>query len=175
MRRRSVLGGLCGAALIGAPGTSFAEIGFEVRPWRGARPALDLHDIGGRRWQLQALRGRPVLINFWASWCEPCLAEMPSLERLARRHRDDGLEVLAVNFKEGAAGVQRFLDRTPLDLPVLLDEDGAAARTFGVRVFPSTLVVDREGRGVAVVVGEMDWQGAAAREIVEPLIARRRT
>jgi thiol-disulfide isomerase/thioredoxin len=166
---------MSGAALAGAAGTSLAQAGFELRPWRGATPALDLPDTTGRRWQLDALRGRVVLVNFWASWCEPCRAEMPSLEQVARRHRDDGLQVLAVNFKEPAAKVQGFLDRMPLDLPVLLDEDGATARAFGVRIFPSTLVVDRDGRGVVVVVGEMDWQGAAARELVEPLIVRRRT
>jgi thiol-disulfide isomerase/thioredoxin len=174
MQRRSLLRGLGSAAFAGASGTSLAQQGFELRPWRGPRPALDLPDTTGRRWRLEALQGRVVLVNFWASWCEPCRAEMPSLEQLARRQRDD-LEVLAVNFKESAGSVQRFLERTPLDLPVLLDEDGATARAHGVRVFPSTVVVDREGRGVLVVVGEMDWQGAAARELIEPLLARRRT
>lgn len=173
MKRRDLLGGL-GAAALAAAGPSFAQ-GFEVRPWRGARPSFDLRGIDGRTWRLDALRGRAVVLNFWATWCEPCRAEMPSLESLLLRQEAKGLDVLAVNFKEPAAVVRRFAQRLPLELPLLLDEDGSASRAFGVRVLPSTVLIDREGRGIAVVVGALEWDGEAARRLLEPLLAPQRT
>lgn len=148
--------------------TGLAEPGAERRPWpRGtATPPLELPDLEGRAWRLADRRGRVVALNFWASWCQPCREEMPSLELMAQRHEAQGLEVVALNFKEGAGTIRRFLDTTPLDLPVLRDADGLAARAFGVRVFPSTVFVGRDGRAAFTVVGAADWTGEPARSWV---------
>jgi thiol-disulfide isomerase/thioredoxin len=161
-----------------AAGTSFvpgavarAQPAYELRPWVGVAPALRLADIDGIAWDLAALQGRVVLLNFWATWCEPCRAEMPSLERVARRHESEGLTVLAINFKESAPTIRRFLERVPLALPVLLDRDGTAARAWQTRIFPSTVLVDRAGRPRGVVMGEMDWAGEAAEALLQPLLA----
>ena len=148
-----------------------AQPGYELRPWVGAAPALRLTDIDGQPWDLAALQGRVVLLNFWATWCEPCRAEMPSLDLLARRHEADGLTVLAINFKETARTIRRFLERVPLALPVLLDQDGAVTRAWQTRIFPSTVLVDRGGRPRGVVMGEMDWTGDAAQALLQPLLA----
>ena len=78
-------------------------------------PKLELVDLDGKPWRLDALKGRALVMNFWASWCEPCRAEMPSLELLARRHERDGLAVLAVNYKESLPTIRRFLDAQPVD------------------------------------------------------------
>jgi thiol-disulfide isomerase/thioredoxin len=158
------------AATIGGAGTLRAQPAYEVRPWVGAAPRLKLDDIDGRRWDLVALQGKVVLINFWATWCEPCRAEMPSLDEAARRHAAEGLTVLAVNFKESASTIQRFLAQTTIELPILLDRDGAAARAWRTRIFPSTVLVDRLGRARGVVVGEMDWTGDAAAALLQPLL-----
>lgn len=141
------------------------EGGLLYRPWpRGrATPGLDLPAWEGGRWSLARSRGRVVVLNFWASWCPPCVTELPSLELLAARHESDGVEVLAVNFRETDAAVRRFLERQPLTLPVLRDADGAAAKAFGVRVFPTTVVVGRDGRAAFTVTGECDWGGPQAR------------
>ncbi|WP_298824731.1 TlpA disulfide reductase family protein [uncultured Piscinibacter sp.] len=168
--RRTVLRAGAAALLAHA---SLARASFEVRPWPSSRavPPLSLVDLDGRTWSLAALRGRPVVLNFWATWCEPCRAEMPSLDLMALKHERDGLAVLTINFRESASAIRRFLDAVPLSLPVLLDRDGAAARAFAVSVFPTTLMVSRRGRPVAEVRGEVDWTGADGRALVESLIA----
>jgi len=111
-----------------------------------------------------------VVINFWASWCEPCRAEMPSLELLEQRHERDRLKVVAVNFRETDGTIRRFLDATPVSLTLLRDTDGSAARAWQVRVFPTTVVIDRQGRARFSVTGEVDWTGPAAREWIRSIL-----
>jgi thiol-disulfide isomerase/thioredoxin len=129
-------------------------------------------DLEGKGWTLADLKGRAVILNFWATWCEPCRAEMPSLELLAQRHEGGGLAVLAVNFKETRPAVERFLKAAPVGLPVVLDPEGAAAAAWGVRILPSTVLIDRRARPRGIVLGELNWAGAVARSLVEPLLAR---
>ena len=145
-----------------------------VRPWPAGKPtpAFALSDTEGKAWTLEALQGKPLLLNFWASWCEPCRTEMPSLELLATRHERAGLVVLAVNYQEGLPAIRRFLDVQPVSLPILLDPDGATAAAWTPRVFPATVLVDRRGVPLAQVLGGLDWLGADARALVEPLLAR---
>lgn len=166
--RRHVLLGLFAAS---APRAQAAPE-LTLRPWPRGRPTpvLALPAWDGAPWSLAAQRGQPLLLNFWASWCEPCRAEMPSLEALADRHAADGLRVFAVNFREGDAAVRRFVDGTGLRLPVLRDRDGSAARAFGVTLFPSTVGVDRRGRVKALALGEVDWATDAAQRWVRTLL-----
>lgn len=147
--------------------------GYEVLPWKSRQPipALQAIDLNGQPWRLSDLRGKAVLINFWATWCEPCRAEMPSLQDLAQRHGPDSLVVLAVNFKEPATTARRYVERSDLRLPVLLDTDGALARRWDVKVFPSTILIAADGRVRGVVRGELDWSGTAAAQLVAPLLA----
>ena len=174
LTRRSLLAALaCGAApALGAqdgPGASVP--GARRAPWPAGRPtpALELPVWEGARWRLADARGQPVLLNFWASWCEPCRAEMPSLEALAVREAGKGLKVVAVNFRETDGAIRRFLDRTPLALPILRDSDGGAAKDWGVRIYPTTIAVDRRGRAAFSVIGELDWAGDTARQWLAPL------
>lgn len=149
-----------------------AEPQAERRPWpRGlVTPTLQLPDLDGRPWQLAQQRGRVVALNFWASWCQPCREEMPSLELMAQRHEADRVDVIAVNFKEGGGTIRRFLETTPLGLPVLRDADGLVARAFGVRIFPSTVFIRRDGRAAFTVVGATDWTAEPARSWVRDLL-----
>lgn len=146
--------------------------GFEVQRWNPSAPvpALQGADLSGQVWRLADMRGKAVLINFWASWCEPCRAEMPSLQALAERQGPQKLVVLAVNFKESAATVTQFVQRTDLKLPVLLDPQGAVARQWGVKIFPSTVLISADGQVRAVVRGEVDWGGRDAAALWEPLL-----
>ena len=142
------------------------------RPWPKGRPTppVELAGFEGPAWRLASARGQVVLLNFWASWCEPCRSEMPSLELLAQRHERDGLQVQAVNFRETDAALRRFLQSQPVTLPILRDADGAVARAFEVRIFPSTVAIGRDGRAAFSVIGELDWTGAQAREWIAPLL-----
>jgi thiol-disulfide isomerase/thioredoxin len=160
------------AVLIAALAAAAGARAHQVVPWGAARPApaLSLPDLSGKLWELPALQGRPVVLNFWATWCEPCVEEIPSLEALAKRHASDSLVVLMVNYQEAEAGIRRFLERVPLDLPVLLDRDGAATKAWTPRVFPTTALIDRSGRPRQLVVGAVDWSGEGARQWVRELL-----
>jgi thiol-disulfide isomerase/thioredoxin len=161
--RRCVLFAALGAMATGARA-------HQVRPWPHAAPPLSLADLNGKLWDLSSLQGHVVLLNFWATWCEPCREEMPSLQALARRHETESLVVLMVNYRESASGIRRFLERTPLALPVLLDSDGAATKAWTPRVFPTTVLIDRSGRPRHQVVGAVDWGGDEARQWLRELL-----
>lgn len=167
--RRQVL---AAAAACCAP-AAHAASGYEWRPWDARKPVprLDLARAGGGRWRLAEQRGRVVVANFWATWCEPCRDEMPSLARLAAREAPRGLQVVAVNYREPTAKAEGFMSSLGLQLPVLLDSDGEAAVAWTPRIFPSTVLIDRRGRPAGVLVGEIDWTGDAAQRLLEPLLA----
>jgi thiol-disulfide isomerase/thioredoxin len=143
-----------------------------LRPWPSGHPTppLELPGYDGPAWSLRSARGSVVVLNFWAAWCEPCRTEMPSLELLAERHKHDGLVVVAVNFQETDAAIRRFMEQTPVSLPIVRDRDGAASRAWGVRVFPTTVLVGRDGAARYSVVGEVDWGGPAARQWIASLL-----
>jgi len=149
-----------------------AEAAYTVSPWRGPVPVFQALDTSGKLWRLADLQGRAVLVNFWASWCEPCRAEMPTLQQIADLYGPDKLQVLALNFKEHPARAIQFAASTGLSLPVLLDPQGQTARAWGVKVFPTTLLIDRQGRPRQRVQGEVDWTGAAAAQMIETLITK---
>lgn len=148
--------------------------GYDVRPWpaRQPAPALVGTDLSGQVWRLTDLRGQAVLLNFWASWCEPCRTEMPALQALAQRHGPNQLRVLAVNFKESAPKVAQFVRATALTLPVVLDPAGELARRWGVTVFPTTVLIAADGRVHHSVRGEVDWIGPMAEAWLAPLLPR---
>lgn len=174
VRRRWLQASLAGCALLAGAGA--ARAAHVVRPWPAGKPTppLGLADMDGKVWNLAALRGQVVVLNFWASWCEPCRAEMPSLELLASRHERAGLAVLAVNYQEALPAIKRFLEVQPVLLPILLDRDGMSAAAWTPRVFPATVLIDRAGVPRMQVLGELDWLGPAARELVDPLVAQHR-
>jgi len=168
MKRRQCLA--AGALLAGGVQAQTADA--LRRPWPAGRatPTLDLPSWEGQRFNLAQARGKVVLLNFWASWCEPCRTEMPSIELLAERFAKDGLLVQAVNFRETDAALRRYLADWPITLPILRDADGAAARAWGFRVFPGTALVARDGRAVFTVTGEVDWTGREARQWITAVL-----
>jgi len=125
----------------------------------------------GKRWRLSELRDRVVLINFWATWCEPCRAEMPTLQQLAEFYGEDKLVVLAVNFKESLRKITQYVQGSGLTLTVLPDVEGEMARQWGATVFPTTILIDGKGKPRQRIRGEVDWTGRAAAALVEPLLA----
>lgn len=123
-------------------------------------PDFTLKTTDGGAISLSSLRGKVVLLNFWATWCPPCRAEMPDLEALQRHYgADHEFVVLGVNNMEGADEVAAFAQRQGITFPLLLDADGrVGAKLFGVRYLPTSLIIDRDGYIRDV------WQGQIARE-----------
>ena len=101
------------------------------------------------------MRGRPVLINLWASWCGPCRAEMPAIQRVYDQYRDQGFVVLAVNAtrQDSLQAAQAFVDEFGFTYPILLDVDGVVASLYQLRAFPSSYFVDADGIIQEVVLG----------------------
>jgi thiol-disulfide isomerase/thioredoxin len=143
-----------------------------LRTWaKGATPPLALHDLAGADVDLRKLEGRVVVVNFWATWCEPCIAEMPSLQRLRERLGGKSLEVLAVNYAESPEKVKAFLRKSHIDLPVLLDPSKEAADAWNAKGLPMTFVVDRAGKVRYWVFGERDWSAGETLATIGKLIA----
>lgn len=172
-RRRRVLLAALAASGVVAP----AAAAPLPRAWPKGRatPPLALPGFEGPAFDLAAARGQVVLLNFWAGWCPPCVDELPSLEGLAGRHATEGLVVIAVNHRETDKAIGKFMQFMPLTHSrVVRDADGAASQAWGVRVFPTTAVVARDGRVAFTVVGEVDWSGADATRWIAPLLAARK-
>ena len=166
-----------GAGGLGIAPLRRAHATLAPAPWPASRvvPSLALPALDGVVWRLTEQRGSPVLLNFWASWCAPCRAELPSLELLAHRLAPEGLRVAVVNFREGAAAIHRFLQTELLSVPVLLDADGSVSRAWGARILPTSVLIDRTGRPLWSITGEVDWTGSAAREWLAPAMRATRT
>ncbi len=158
---------LCAAALPAA-----AEVALV--PWKGgATPPLVLKSPRGEAFDLAAMKGKVVLVNFWATWCAPCVEEMPALARLREKLAPRGFEVLAVNQGEMPARVTAFTERSGLDLPVVLDREKSVAKAWKVRALPTTFVVDAKGRIRLHAEGELDT-GPALEAAIAPLLPRDR-
>ena len=153
-----------------APETPDRSALLRAYPGERTAPALQLARLRGGTLDLADLRGRVVLVNFWATWCPPCVEEIPSLQRLYRRLQPQGLEILAVDVGESVETMEAFLKDKPVGFPVLMDTDGAALRRWGVYAFPTTLVLDREHRIRYAVFGAFDWDSQEVVDALSPLL-----
>jgi len=122
------------------------------------RPApLDLDDVSGKRIIRNDFTGKVTMINFWATWCGPCVEEIPSLNRLRQKLADRPFELISINFAEDRQTVASFLERVEVDFPVLLDVDGDYAHRWRVVTYPSTFVIDSQGLIRYGVNAAIDW------------------
>ena len=133
-------------------------------------PAVELPVLDGEARPL-AKAASPVLINFWATWCPPCRAEMASLNRLMRDYGGRGLGIQAVSVDTDAHLVREYVRQSPLAFPVLLDPGGRVASEFGITAFPTTFLVDRAARVSDVWVGDRNWDAPDVRQAIDRLVA----
>ena len=128
--------------------------------------------LGGETLRLKGQRGKPVLVNFWATWCAPCREEMPALERLYLKHRARGFVLLAVSVDTDAALVKPFLEQFKLTFPVAVDAKMDLANAYGVRALPASFLIDRDGYLTALALGPRAWDNRAAHRLVEGMLAQ---
>jgi len=139
---------------------------------RGTRaPAFALESLnGGPPVELADLRGKVVLVNFWATWCAPCEAEMPAMQRLHSELSDEGFELLAISVDDTAEPVRAFQQRLALGFPILLDPRKQAAQAYQTFRFPESLLVDRRGVIVERYIGSKEWDAPAYLERIRRLL-----
>jgi thiol-disulfide isomerase/thioredoxin len=170
--QRSGISGLVLAGLLWCgPGTVGAD-GF-IEPYQEltSAPALNLEDIQGTRHDLDDLQGSVVLVNFWASWCPPCVREMPAMRRLADTFRGRDFLILAVNVAEGKAKAARYAQPASDGFLILDDKNSAAFKAWQARVFPSSYILDTKGRLRYRVEGPFEWDSLESIEVIESLLA----
>jgi peroxiredoxin len=141
---------------------------------RPARPKLaedfTIATHGGGKVRLTEQRGKVVMINFWATWCPPCLEEMPAMERLYRQHRDAGFTLLAVSVDADPKKVAPFVTEHRLTFSIGLDPRMELANAYGVRALPSSFIVARDGNLAALAIGPRHWDNDAAHSLVEGMV-----
>jgi thiol-disulfide isomerase/thioredoxin len=126
-------------------------------PARKTAAPLMLPALAGGTLDLKQLRGKVVLVNFWATWCPPCRKEMPSMNRLVERLAGQPFVILGVNAGEDADAIRTFLRQVPINFPILLDEEGVSIKPWQAFVFPTSYVVDKQGRVRMGLVGSIEW------------------
>ena len=144
--------------------------GFETRAATPA-PQLQAQDLTGATRTLADYRGKVVLLNFCASWCPPCLREMPSMERLRVKMTGRPLAIVALASAETPEEVNAYLSRMTLGFPILLDPDGRNTRRWNVFALPTTFLLDAEGRVRYVLTGPTEWDEGEALGVIESLLA----
>ncbi|MCL2804830.1 MAG: TlpA family protein disulfide reductase [Treponema sp.] len=130
---------------------------IQVLPQRQLPQDFTLQNLNGENVTLSSYKGKVVLLNFWATWCPPCRDEMPSMETLYKRYKNQGLELLAVNLRENPAAVRQFIQRGGYTFPIPLDTNGRVSGNYGVEAIPTTYVIDREGMIIGRIVGAIHW------------------
>jgi peroxiredoxin len=135
-------------------------------------PDFTLRDLAtGRPVSLKDLRGSHVLLNYWASWCEPCLEEMPSLQELHEKFQARKLVVLGVNVNETEEDLQRLVEQTGVKFPILV-EGQAVAQRYGTEKLPETYLIDPRGIVVQKIIGAQHWSSAEALRYFDGLLPR---
>jgi len=163
--------GLLAWALIFAGTASSAEEqSLTPIPEAPQAPAFDLTGPNGERYRLEDMRGKPLIVNFWATWCPPCRAEMPSMERAWKELADEDILLIGINVGEDADTVNGFIEQVPVSFPLPMDTDSKLTQTWPLlRGLPTTFVVDPDGRLVYLATGEREWDDPVLLDLVRAL------
>jgi thiol-disulfide isomerase/thioredoxin len=144
---------------------------FEKTPWRSANKLISgtFVDSSGQSFSADSLRGKKVVINFWATWCAPCKEELPTLQVFSDLQDPSKTVVLTINVKEPPSRALRFMQQNQITLPLIPDPQGEWAKKFDVKVFPTTLLVVPSGQIQWRIVGEVDWSAQTAQTWLDSL------
>jgi len=124
----------------------------------------------GEEVKLSDFEGQVVFLNFWATWCTPCLQEMPAMDGLQAKLQDEPFQVLAVNMQESAERIQQWRKKFDFSFPIIMDNEGEIGRTYGVDRIPTTYIIDRRGNVVSRALGPREWDGEEAVRYFRELI-----
>jgi peroxiredoxin len=169
LSRRWALAALA-ALLLLAPGSPAAAVDTGDRAPAFALPALE----GGGRLDLKQYRGKVVWLDFWASWCPPCLTSLPELEKLRRQMPAEDFQILAINVDKDPKKALRFLEKNPVGYPSASDPDGALPERFGLKTMPTSYLIDRDGTVRLVHEGYRSGDIDSIRREITRLIEARR-
>ena len=144
--------------LTGCSAPSVARVG-------GSAPDFRLENLDGQSVSLSDFRGKPVLINFWATWCKPCVHEMPYIQQVYEEWSEKGLVVLAINLGESPFTVKQFLQTYNLTLPVLIDIQGNSAHQYNIMSIPTSFFIDSDGIIRQKIIGAFPNKGAIEQHL----------
>ncbi|MGM9925966.1 MAG: thiol-disulfide oxidoreductase ResA [Bacillus sp. (in: firmicutes)] len=142
---RAVILGVLGIALLYTLYANFTKEDNKVVAAGQEAPDFVLTDLNGQKHKLSDYRGQGVFLNFWGTWCPPCKAEMPYMEKQYQQYKDQGVQILAVNIRESNVAVESFVNKLGLTFPVPLDKDGRVNDAYGVFNLPVTFLIDKDG------------------------------
>jgi peroxiredoxin len=129
-----------------------------------------LENLEGSLVSLKGFQGKVVFLNFWATWCGPCRYEMPDMEKLWQKFKEEDFVILAVDLRERKERVSSFMEENGYTFPVLLDSRGEVARAYGIRAIPTTYLLDPEGKIVGRALGAREWASQDAFKLIEHLL-----
>ncbi|HKJ04951.1 MAG TPA: TlpA disulfide reductase family protein [Geopsychrobacteraceae bacterium] len=145
--------------------------GFAAEPANQKAPDFTLEDMQGNKVSLSDFKGKIVMINFWATWCPPCIEEMPSMEKLYKKLGKEDFVILAINIEPDAREyVAEFLAKNPYTYPVLLDGESLVQELYGAYRLPETVIVNRQGEIVNRVVGGRDWMDETMIQLLASMV-----
>ena len=164
------LGVVLGLSLVFTAGYVLVRDGVQPSFGLPKAQAFEAPTLSGATTGPQAYPNQVVLVNFWATYCAPCVDEMPSLEQIWQDYRDEGLVVLAVSLDENAEDVAEFQKRFGITFPLAHDPDWKVANSYGTEKVPETYLVARNGEVRTKVMGAIDWASPQTRAMLEALL-----
>jgi thiol-disulfide isomerase/thioredoxin len=153
---------------------AFAKAGMPLLRQKRSVKDFSLKTAEGKDITLSSLKGKVVFLNFWATWCPPCRTEMPSMEILHQRYKNDGLEFVAVDIMESRGVIQDFMRENTYTFPVAMDTNGDVSSKYGVQAIPATFIIDRDSKIIFYAPGARNWNTPEVFAAFERLLKNER-